>query len=162
MGHNLDDIECDVHCTMLNMHLQCAIYIYVMCVNTICNTQYSHYRMCTALKRRRVGSWDIVGQSHKLTPPPPPPVPALQARCSPKKQVYIVISLKDIVISLKDTFISLSDDLTQISYNSSSLHHQSSYKTAAFLQQVFPEISYILLHCTSPSPSNTGPMSCKL
>ena len=111
-------------------------------LNTICNTQYSHYKLCTALNRRRVGSWDILGQSHKLTPPPPPPVPALQARCSPKKQVYIVISLKDIVISLKDTFISLSDDLTQISYNSSSLHHQSSYKTAALLQQVLTEISY--------------------
>ena len=59
------------------------------------NTQCSQYTLCTALNRRRVGSWDIVGQSHKLTPPPPPPVPALQARCSPKKQVDVVISVKD-------------------------------------------------------------------
>ena len=67
-------------------------------LNTLCSNQYSHYKMCTALKRRRVGSWDIVGQSHKLTPPPPPPVVLpLQARCSPKKQVDVVISVKDIL-----------------------------------------------------------------
>ena len=67
-------------------------------LNTICSNQYSHYKMCTALKRRRVGSWDIVGQSHKLSPPPPPPVVLpLQARCSPKKQVDVVISVKDIL-----------------------------------------------------------------
>ena len=90
--------------------------------------------MCTALKRRRVGSWDIVGQSHKLTPPPPPPVVLpLQARYSPKKtsrccnicERYLKITL-----------------FGQIRYYSTPLHHQSSNKTAAFLQQVFTEISY--------------------
>ena len=79
-------------------------------LDTICNTQYSHYKKCTALKRRRVGSWDIVGQSHKLSPPPPPPVVLpLQARCSPKKQVDVVISVKD---TLKLLYL-VRSDITQ-------------------------------------------------